>query len=69
MKDDSEQTFWEKEKMVTRVRIHQSFLRTFSVGFYSEACEKSSRWFWKVHDVSIVVSKPGNAYASLTAMI
>ena len=39
-------------------------------GFTSaEACKKGSRWLWKESCVSTGVRKPGNACASLTAMI
>ena len=35
----------------------------------AEACEKSSRWLWKESCVSTGVRKPGNTYASPTAII
>ena len=41
----------------------------FSPFTSAEACEKSSRWFWKEICVSTGMKKPGNTFTSPTAMI
>ena len=55
-----------------RVRdpVESKFLcSVFSPLTSAEACEKSSQWPWKEICVSTGVRKPGNIYASPTAMI
>ena len=56
------------------LRVRSPVEATFLSGVFSpltsaEACEKGSRWLWKESCVSTGVRKPGNTYASPTAMI
>ena len=59
-------TWW----LWVRSQVEATFLSgVFSPLTSAEACEKSSRWLWKKSSVSTGVRKPGNTYASPTAMI
>ena len=56
------------------LRLRSPVEATFLSGVFSpltsaEACEKSSRWLWKESCVSTGLRKPGNTFASPTAMI
>ena len=62
----------ERVGLMTRVRdpVEAKFLSgVFPPLTSAEACEKSSQWLWKEIRVSTGVRKPGNTFASLTAMI
>ena len=59
-------TWW----LWVRSQVEATFLSGVFLPLTSaEACEKSSRWLWKKSSVSTGVRKPGNTYASPTAMI
>ena len=65
----------ERGLMTWWLRVRSPVEATFLSGVFSplnsaEACEKGSRWLWKEKlCVSTGVGKPGNTYASPTAII